>query len=39
MHLIQKELDNAKIFANKTKLTWEKLKKERDFHKIHHQRV
>jgi len=39
MMTIRKELDEARIFANKTKLTWEKLRKERDYHKLHHNRV
>ena len=39
MLVLQNELDEAKIFANKTKFTWEKLRKERDFHRLHHSRV
>jgi len=33
------ELDKAKILAEKAKATWDKLRKERDFHKMHHHRV
>mmetsp|Transcript_3256 Transcript_3256/g.2808 ORF Transcript_3256/g.2808 Transcript_3256/m.2808 type:complete len:95 (-) Transcript_3256:762-1046(-) len=33
------ELNMAKIAAEKAKATWDKLRKERDFHKMHHSRV
>lgn len=33
------ELEKAKNKANKAKSTWEKLRKERDFHKHHQDRV
>lgn len=36
---IQQELDETKINANKIKLTWEKLKKQKDYHQIHHSRL
>ena len=36
---LQIELEDAKNYANKTKMTWEKLRKEKDYHKIHHSRV
>jgi len=36
---LRNELDTAKSITEKTKDTWEKLRKERDFHKIHHRRV
>jgi hypothetical protein len=36
---LQTELDKALIIAEKTKATYDKLLKERDFHKMHHQRV
>jgi len=32
-------LDRLKITAEKAKATYDKLRKERDFHKMHHQRV
>ena len=37
-HLTE-QLDNALIMSNKAKATYDKLLKERDFHKMHHQRV
>lgn len=33
------ELTEAKIIAEQAKSTWEKLRKERDFHKTHQNRV
>ena len=33
------ELKQAKIVADNAKSTWEKLRKERDFHKYHQDRV
>ena len=33
------ELKDAKIIADQAKSTWEKLRKERDFHKTHQNRV
>lgn len=33
------ELTEAKIGAEQAKSTWEKLRKERDFHKTHQTRV
>lgn len=33
------ELTEAKIAAEQAKSTWEKLRKERDFHKTHQNRV
>jgi len=33
------ELKQAKIVAENAKSTWEKLRKERDFHKLHQDRV
>ena len=29
------ELDTAKVIADEAKSTWEKLRKERDYHKTH----
>lgn len=37
--LRQRELDKAKLEAERAKATWDKLRKERDFHKMHHHRV
>lgn len=33
------ELDSAKVIAEEAKSTWEKLRKERDYHKTHQNRV
>ena len=33
------ELKQAKVVAENAKSTWEKLRKERDFHKLHQDRV
>jgi len=33
------ELDEANVIADQAKSTWEKLRKERDFHKTHQDRV
>jgi hypothetical protein len=32
---IQKELESAKVIAEDAKSTWEKLRKERDYHMEH----
>jgi hypothetical protein len=32
---IKKELESAKVIADDAKSTWEKLRKERDYHKQH----
>jgi len=32
---MKKELEQAKVVADEAKSTWEKLRKERDFHKTH----
>lgn len=32
---IRKELESAKVIAEDAKSTWEKLRKERDYHKQH----
>ena len=37
--MLKGELDKAIIVAEKAKSTYDKLLKERDFHKMHHQRV
>ncbi|EAR99424.2 flagellar WD-repeat protein PF20 (macronuclear) [Tetrahymena thermophila SB210] len=39
MDYLRNELDKAKIIAEKAKATYDKLRKERDFHKMHHHRV
>lgn len=36
---MRSELDSAKIVAEEAKSTWEKLRKERDYHKTHQDRV
>ena len=36
---LQKEVDSAKLFVNKTKETFEKLRKDRDYNKLHYSRV
>lgn len=36
---LQKEVDSAKLFVNKTKETFEKLRKDRDYNKLHFSRV
>lgn len=33
------ELDKAKDIAHKARSTWDKFRKERDFHRMHHRRV
>ena len=32
---VRKELESAKVIADDAKSTWEKLRKERDYHKAH----
>lgn len=36
---MKEELSRAKVVADEAKSTWEKLRKERDFHKTHMARV
>jgi len=36
---MREELKSAKVIANEAKSTWEKLRKERDYHKSHQDRV
>ena len=36
---MRSELDSAKVVAEEAKSTWEKLRKERDYHKTHQDRV
>ena len=36
---IKKELESAKVIAEDAKSTWEKLRKERDYHKEHQAKV
>lgn len=36
---IKQQLDSAIVMSEKAKATYDKLLKERDFHKMHHQRV
>jgi len=35
----RQELEKARIIAEKAKQTWDKFRKERDFHRMHHRRV
>jgi WD40 repeat protein len=35
----RQELDKARMVAEKAKQTWDKFRKERDFHRMHHRRV
>merc|ERR1719355_326721 len=35
----RQELEKARMVAEKAKLTWDKFRKERDFHRMHHRRV
>jgi len=37
--LSRQELDKARMVAEKAKQTWDKFRKERDFHRMHHRRV
>ncbi len=36
---MRRELDGAKTIASKASATWDKFRKERDFHRMHHKRV
>merc|ERR1719201_3293038 len=37
--VLRQELDKARQVALKAKQTWDKFRKERDFHRMHHRRV
>lgn len=37
--MLQDELDEARIIAEKARSTYDKLRKQRDFQKINHRRV
>merc|ERR1719476_474106 len=37
--LSRNELEKARMVAEKAKQTWDKFRKERDFHRMHHRRV
>jgi hypothetical protein len=37
--VLQEELDEARIIAEKARSTYDKLRKQRDFQKINHRRV
>merc|ERR1719199_450127 len=37
--LLRQELEKAREVAGRAKETWDKFKKERDFHRMHHRRV
>jgi hypothetical protein len=36
---LRKELSEAKSIATRASATWDKFRKERDFHRMHHKRV
>ena len=36
---LKRELQNAKQVAHKAQSTWDKFRKERDFHRLHHKRI
>merc|ERR1719156_172501 len=37
--LSRQELEKARMVADRAKQTWDKFRKERDFHRMHHRRV
>jgi hypothetical protein len=39
LQVLQQELDEARIIAEKARSTYDKLRKQRDFQKINHRRV
>jgi WD40 repeat protein len=39
INVLRRELDQARQVAHKAKHTWDKFRKERDFHRMHHRRV
>jgi WD40 repeat protein len=39
LSLLRQELDSARMIASKAKQSWDKFRKERDFHRMHHRRV
>lgn len=39
MAALRAELNDAKTIAAKASATWDKFRKERDFHRMHHKRV
>jgi WD40 repeat protein len=39
LSLLRQELDSARAIASKAKQSWDKFRKERDFHRMHHRRV
>ncbi|GAQ78248.1 WD-40 repeat domain-containing protein [Klebsormidium nitens] len=39
LRAVQKELDNTRAIAEKTRESWDKIRKERDSHRMHHKRV
>ena len=39
MAALRRELNDAKSIAAKASATWDKFRKERDFHRMHHKRV
>jgi hypothetical protein len=36
---LRRELNDAKSIASRASATWDKFRKERDFHRMHHKRV
>lgn len=39
MAALRRELNDAKAIASRASATWDKFRKERDFHRMHHKRV
>ncbi|KAA6428261.1 MAG: sperm-associated antigen 16 -like [Trebouxia sp. A1-2] len=39
LHGVRKEVEDARSLAEKASATWDKFRKERDFHRMHHKRV
>ena len=39
MLLLREELEKARTVAAKAKESWDKFRKERDYHRMHHRRV
>merc|ERR1719265_124964 len=37
--MLRQELEKTRMVAEKAKQTWDKFRKERDFHRMHHRRV
>merc|ERR1719238_216717 len=39
VNFLRQEVDKAREVAGKAKMSWDKFRKERDFHRMHHRRV